>query len=509
MVQKNKISIIVWCTFLLFLLSQYQLIYLYFDDFGLFSLSYGYDANIPGSKITFKALIDYAIHSYQYVNGRISAILVYVLLGWLGGLNIVRIFLPLTILFIYLNIYSLVINQKANKKAHYLSLAFLCFSYGLFGIQICNYGLYWFSAACVYVLPIAVFMVFDRLYQNNKIFAPLASFFLCLFSEQMAAMTMAYIGFDMGYKIFHREKGLKSHWFSLYTSVTAAFIMLMSPASRKRMINDANISFYNMNLYNKIAKNSIKVINNFFFRTGNIFVWFILAICILMAVQMILKNKFKLFYIFLIICTSIIMYLLTAGKIENNIETHVFLFLLYFICMFIGLFIYFINQDFHMATIVVGAAATIGILLIVPELPARTLIPCMFMFIIFGGRILTDYMDTKLETLIGMLMIPFILLNIQNLHQIYIGYQSNVEILEYNHFKLTEASEQLKCGHDITTVELYKIPQPTYAGQQVYSEKVSFMKFWIDQYYELPYTIEYIYYDYPSKENAIQICFVK
>ncbi len=131
------------------------------------------------------------------------------------------------------------------------------------------------------------------------------------------------------------------------------------------------------------------------------------------------------------------------------------------------------------------------------------------MFILFGGKILTEYLNAGRDVLVYILMIPFIIVNSQNLQQIYKGYQSNVEILEYNAFKLTEASEQLKNGQNIQIVELYKIPQPIFAGPQVYSNEVAYMKFWIDQYYELPYTIEYIYYDYPSKENAISICHVK
>lgn len=507
--KKNKIFFIIWGIFLLFLLAQYHLVYLYYDDFGFFSLTYGYDAEISGTKMNWNAIWDYIIHSYTLVSGRISVILAYTLLGWLGGLNTVRILLPITILLIFLHIYLIIVDQKSNNKIQYFSLIFLCFSYGLFGIQICNTGLYWFAATYVYVIPVVFFLIFDRLYQYNKTSAPIVSFFLCLFSELMVSMSLSYIILNIGNNILRKENVGKNRWLSLFTSIAAMFIMLMSPASRGRMSNGANISFYNMNLYEKIVRNSNIIINHFFFRISSAFVWFVLIICMLMAATMIKKNKFKIFYIFYSICTSVIMYLFATERIKSNIEIHVFLFLFYFIFLFIGLFIYFINWDFHIASIVAGTSATIGILLIVPEIPIRTFIPCIFMFILFGGKILTEYLNAGRGVLVYILMIPFIIVNSQNLQQIYKGYQSNVEILEYNAFKLTEASEQLKNGQNIQIVELYKIPQPIFAGPQVYSNEVAYMKFWIDQYYELPYTIEYIYYDYPSKENAISICHVK
>lgn len=509
MVQKNKIFLVIWGTFFLFLLLQYHIVYLYYDDFGFFSLSYGYDANIPGTKMDWRSILDYFIHSYTQVSGRLSVIILYILLGWLGGLNIVRVFLPVTILLIYLLIYRTIVAQKSDSRTQYFTLVFLCFSYGLFGIQIYNTGFYWFAATYVYIVPVAFFMIFDQLYQNNKIFAPIVSFFLCLFSELMVAMSLIYTTINIGNQIIHKRKVEKNHWFSLLTSLVATSIMLMSPASRGRMTNDSNISFYNMNLYEKIVRNGNLIINHFFFLTGNVFVWFVLIVSLLMTIKMIIEKKFRIFYISLGISTVIIMYLFSIEKIKNNIEHYMLFFLLYFICVFVGLFIYFMNSDFHMATLVVGATSTVGVLLIVPEIPIRTFIPCMFMFIMFGGRILTDFLYTKQAMFIYILLIPFIMINTQNLHQVYKGYQSNVEVLEYNDFKLTEANRQLEYGYDIQKVELYKIPQPIFAGPQVYNDGVTYMKFWIDQYYELPYTTEYIYYDYPSKENAVSFCLVK
>ena len=80
--------------FFIYLLAQYQLVYLYFDDFGYCSLSYGYDAGIMGNNITFKSMLDWLIHSYSSVNGRIFTNLIYAVTAWIGGIELMRIFFP-------------------------------------------------------------------------------------------------------------------------------------------------------------------------------------------------------------------------------------------------------------------------------------------------------------------------------------------------------------------------------------------------------------------------------
>ena len=52
-----------------------------------------------------------------------------------------------------------------------------------------------------------------------------------------------------------------------------------------------------------------------------------------------------------------------------------------------------------------------------------------------------------------------------------------------------EAGDKLKNGETVNVVELYKMSDESYAGQQVYDINVSYMKFWIDEYYSLPYDV--------------------
>jgi hypothetical protein len=78
-------------------------------------------------------------------------------------------------------------------------------------------------------------------------------------------------------------------------------------------------------------------------------------------------------------------------------------------------------------------------------------------------------------------------------------------VLEYNNQQLLEASEKIAAGENVESVQLYKLVDSTYAGQQAYYDNVHYMKFWMDQFYSLPYEIEYVYCDYPSGENAISI----
>ena len=66
---------------------------------------------------------------------------------------------------------------------------------------------------------------------------------------------------------------------------------------------------------------------------------------------------------------------------------------------------------------------------------------------------------------------------------------------------LEEAKVLLQNGMEITEVELYRLKDDMYAGAQVYHDSVSYMKFWMDEYYQLPYEITYVYYDYGTRNN--------
>lgn len=240
--EKNSKYIIgvIWCLFFIFLLMQYHQVYLYYDDFGYCSLSYGYDAGIDGTDMNVKSMIDFLVQSYSHINGRIFTNLMLVVAAGLGNLTFMRIFLPISILMIYVLIYKMIITKDVNVKNRIILTIFLCFSYGMFGMNVCKEGFYWFAAAFGYVVPVAFFLYFVRLYRGTtcKWALPILAFILCISSEQMIVMTVVYIFINIILDIYSKIKIKKIYLITFFVAIASAAIMVGSPASRSRMTSE-------------------------------------------------------------------------------------------------------------------------------------------------------------------------------------------------------------------------------------------------------------------------------
>lgn len=502
---------LLWISLILFLIIQYRYVYLYYDDFGYYSLSYGYNAGINGTDMSFRDIIRYLYHSYFMVNGRVSTTFLFVVMAWLGGVEAMRIALPLCILFIYLIMYDLTKKTEMKSGTKILVTTFLCFSYGIFNISICHYGFYWFIAAFNYVFPMLFFLMFCHVYRNKSKILPAIAFFLCLFSEQMLAMVLVFIMYNCIIDLYDRKKLDVIYIITAISAILSSVLMISSPASRGRMISEGNREFYNRPFLDKVFYNSERIVNLFFNETGVLFVLMLLLFFLFVSVQLIInKDRFRVIHILWGGFTSLLIFIFCCDKISYaiNFDGKTHLLFLYFIFSFGEIFIFYYKNDQSKASWVVATAASMGVLLLVPEIPIRTFIPFMFMCILFSADIITRVKRRDTFVLICAIMIPYMFLSISNLSSIYSGYKKNSIILDYNNSKLIEARDKLDNGETVTVVELYKMIDDVYTGQQAYDLNISYMKFWMDAYYSLPFEVEYVYYDYPTKDNPVSICHV-
>lgn len=501
---------------------QYQYVYLYYDDFGYCSLSYGYNAGIEGSNMSLFNVIDYVFNSYFYVNGRIFTNLCLTLSAWLGGLDAMRLIMPTCCLLIYSFIYKFICNDLKSRAGSsgsqynkVIVALYLCFSHGLFTINVCNYGLYWFAAAYGYVIPFLLFLFWAAEDRYKKWYSPILTFFLCISSEQAIAMTLVFIFYQIIIKLLFKVKINKSLFLSLFTACLGTLLMLLSPASRSRLTN--NTWFTEKNLLEKIIYNSNIIINNFFNYLGRGIV--VLFLLIIMISSILLFREYKnivnrMLQIAISISTIIIMFMYFGGKnyLLNSQYESINILFLYFILAFIEIFALYLKLDPSKAVWPLACAASIGILLIVPELPLRTFIPFIFLIILIGADFLaqiiskqSSYRLLKCSCLLTCFIL-YILFTSRNLYIIHQGYKGNSFIMEYNNRVLEETAEQIKAGHEVNSVKLYRLINDTYAGQQVYHAGIIYMQYWIDEFYSLPFKTEFVFYDYPSEDNPVSIC---
>ena len=519
---KSIVTIALLACLAAILFIQYQYVYLYYDDFGYCSLSYGYNAGIEGSNMSLFNVIDFVFNSYFYVNGRIFTNLCFTLSAWLGGLDAMRLIMPACCFFIYLFIYKFICNDlkprvgsSGSQYNNVIVALYLCFSHGLFTISICNYGLYWFAAAYGYVIPFLLFLFWATEDRYKKWYSPILTFFLCISSEQAIAITLVFIFYQIIIMLLFRVKINKLLFLSLFTACLGTLLMLLSPASRSRLSN--NTWFIEKNLLDKIIYNSNIIINNFFYYLGSGIV--VLFLLIIMISSIMLFREYKnivnrMLQIAISISTIIIifMYFGERNYLLNSQYESINIIFLYFILAFIEIIVLYLKLDPAKAVWPLVCAASVGMLLIVPELPLRTFIPFIFLVILIGVDFLaqiisklSSYRLLKYSCLLTC-FIPYILFTSRNLYLINQGYKQNSFVMEYNNCMLKETSDQIKAGHEVNSVKLYRLIDDTYAGQQVYHAGISYMQYWIDEFYSLPFKTEFVFYDYPTKDNPTSIC---
>ena len=496
---------IVFLIFLIYLLAQYHLVYLYYDDFGYCSLSYGYNAGIIGNAITPSGLITWLFHSYFEVNGRIFTNLAFVLVAWLGDVNLMRIFFPLCITGIYWFIYFETFSRLESGCNKLIGAAILVLSYGLFDIRVCKDGLYWFAAAFGYIVPVLLFLLFIKINRTNSVFQYLIIFLICLSCEQMVAMTFSFLGTKTILSLLEKRKLDRKDVIGFMISIVGGMVMILSPASRNRINNPGNIAFRELNFLDKLLTNVNHIIRLLFNGTGILFVTFLFVLFIITAL-FILKMEFnkplKIANAGYIMISVLIWFCFVKGVLNFSSQMTCYGLFFYFVIGFVDILVLYNKLCREMITLIIAGMASIGLLLVVPEIPVRTFIPFIFITIWLMmdliSRVMRQHMGMMGYTIAG---IPYAIVMITNMMLIYQGYLANTEVLKYNDAMLEEAKVLLQNGMEITEVELYRLKDDMYAGAQVYHDSVSYMKFWMDEYYQLPYEITYVYYDYGTRNN--------
>lgn len=512
---ENKYLFVRCLLFLLFLFLlylQYQHVFLYYDDFGLFSLTYGWNVGKNRTELNLFDVFSYTYNSWGAVTGRIIPVFMCAFFAFLGGLKPLRVFVPICIVSIYAMMeYNINKHQKSERKKVILTF-FLLSSYGLLSIFVCNYGLYWFGAAFVYIFPFCLFFAYVLCYEHNKNWiAIILAFLCCICGEQTIAMTIVY---TIGRCIYDKVKYLRisrTKWCIIGASVLGSILALSSPAYYARMDSVANAAYYNENFFHRIFVSANYIMDNFFNKLGIGFICFFGVIMIFASFRLVVYKRNIALLLFglhcLFVCLNLYSFFASVPIYDMNNKLCEFWFI-YFVVSALELFYYFVKaEQIDNAMLVLSAFASLALLLFVPEIPVRTFIPFIFLFFYLGAVMLMSVNISRKNVFgIVVLFLVYFCYGKDNFMTIYQGYVANAAALEYNDRQLTYASWDLELGEPITSVKLYRLPDATYAGQQLYGGGLDYMQFWMNAYYMLPNDITYDYYDFRTNNNRQSYC---
>ena len=538
----------VFAVFYVFLLMQFGNVFIYYDDYGYLSLSYGTHIHVAGSEYSFSELLAFMKGHYFNSNGRLLYMFLYCFVHMLGGIRGVQVFMATAVLAVVMLLFFIVkqmlegrLEAAEEEKRScreedevYGTLgpvalaalaAFLCLLYGTLGIMVQRMGTYWYAASFIYVVPAITFLVF-ALYFYRTVFLPkgekpgvlrmclcaVLGFLAAWSQEQWFVTTVSFVMICLGTKLW-RDRRLELYEILTFLACGAGgLIIIFSPAVSSRMNSAGNAEFAALSFLGKLGKN-IPLLMNLFFSGENIrYLMFFFPMMIFMGCMTAAKDR-KLLPLHL--GFSAVSAAAFAGILLKQ-KFHVFapgaysaltanLLLLYIAFCFAEVILFYRAGKQPFGSIVFAAAVlSVGSAVIVPEVPLRIFYPFLYLswllFAYMYGRILlTEVNRIPVSAVCTLAFLAMV--SIPNLKSIYTGYRINYQVLMYDDAVFRESAEAIRQGADMETIEVYELPDLLCKNEVVYDENFSFMIAWMRQYYDLPEYVEFEYRPLGSMED--------
>lgn len=538
----------VFAAFYVFLLMQFGNVFIYYDDYGYLSLSYGTHIHVAGSEYSFSELLAFMRGHYFNSNGRLLYMFLYCFVHMLGGIRGVQVFMATAVLEVVMLLFFIVKQmlegrleaaEEENRPCReedeaYGALgpvalaalaAFLCLLYGTLGIMVQRMGTYWYAASFIYVVPAITFLAF-ALYFYRTVFLPkgekpgvlrmcfciLLGFLAAWSQEQWFVTTVSFVIICLGVKLWRDRKLGLYEILTFLACAAGGLIIIFSPAVSSRMNSAGNAEFAALSFLGKLGKN-IPLLMNLFFSGENIrYLMFFFPMMIFMGCMTAAKDR-KLLPLHL--GFSAVSAAVFAGILLKQ-KFHVFapgaysalranLLLLYIAFCFAEVILFYRAEKQPFGSIVFAAAVlSVGSAVIVPEVPLRIFYPFLYLswllFAYLYGRILLT--EAKRIPVSAVCTLAFLaMVSIPNLKSIYTGYRINYQVLMYDDAVFRESAEAIRQGADIETIEVYELPDLLCKNEVVYDENFSFMIAWMRQYYDLPEYVEFEYRPLGSMED--------
>ena len=317
----------VFAAFYVFLLMQFGNVFIYYDDYGYLSLSYGTHIHVAGSEYSFSELLAFMRGHYFNSNGRLLYMFLYCFVHMLGGIRGVQVFMATAVLAVVMLLFFIVkqmlegrLEAAEEEKRScreedevYGTLgpvalaalaAFICLLYGTLGIMVQRMGTYWYAASFIYVVPAITFLVF-ALYFYRTVFLPkgekmgvlrmclcaVLGFLAAWSQEQWFVTTISFVVICLGVKLW-RDRRLELYEILTFLACAAGgLIIILSPAVSARMNSAGNAEFASLSLFGKLGRN-IPLLMNLFFSGENIrYLMFFFPMMIFMGCMAAAKDR--------------------------------------------------------------------------------------------------------------------------------------------------------------------------------------------------------------------------
>jgi len=512
-IKNNVFTIVVFVIFAVVMFMKFRLTWMYYDDYGYYSLNYGSNLVHIGDNYTIWELFPYLKEHYVNANGRLLYFFIWLVIYRIGGLHLVQAVAATIMTGLMFAIYRIVSAQEKNSLWRGFRAAAVCVCYGLISQAIHQHGTYWHVAFYLYYTPVLLLAIFALIWQKNELRkskAGIASLTVISFLVGWSVENLS-VAFVIMLSILLIYKCVKNHRFAvsefLYTVAASigTVILVKSPGIMSRAASRGAVG----NPVQYVQRNIANTFIAFLSHSNRIFIVALMLSSIILSCKLYSEKKKPLYIvtstilglgIFIEVLSPLMNETLAAAGL-----TGIALCLIILASVVIPVVGYCVSKE-NMARnlILITAFFSVACMAMVPEIQARVFIPFMFCsFAVISEallvllRIVLDK-ETIFKRLASAAIIAGVLaISVLNFSKTYLGYSHNYQVNVENDRRLKAAATKIAAGENIMVVELIKFDDEyeQYASCMYYQEGMQWFKSYIDYFYNIPSYVEYIYRD--------------
>ena len=503
----KKTAFIIGAVFACLIIIQHRYVFMYFDDYGYASLSYGWSGNTAGMDYGLKDIFQFLKWHYLKHGGRVLYFFFEIVVFKIGGTALMQI--VQAVIIIMISIISGKIVAAVIECGEWQSVSLCLVLYGTLCLRSVRDSAYWYTASVLYVwplLPLLGCIWFTILIQRKetrlrKWIAVLLTFMAAFSQEQTSVLIIVWIAIHILSVYWEqRQKNEKIHipdYLILMgiSAVVGGAITILAPGNFVRAGED---EYYSKNIVIMLIENAGKIVN------CNIGYWnwvFVLIMTVVFgaAAAIYLKNR-KILGVACIFAGYYVLERILPGRMQTasllfGVAVR-FVWALYFFGI-LAVY-YYKRKNYLLLSMLIAGICSQGALIVSPIVYTRCHTMMEFILhIILTECIISignsDIIRRKRTRTVGFhLCVGFLCIYaLCNFGSIIAGYKRNDEINKMNHYKLEEIGESYKDGYDIEEVELYKLYDDRYATNMPYQEGYEYIEGWMKNYYELPQEIRF------------------
>ena len=473
---KRHIPAIIFILYLMFIYFQHQFVFMYFDDYGYASLSYGAIVGNGGTNYNLNDIIKYLFWHYVNWGGRIVPFFLEII-SLKCGLGFTRIVQSLIIWGIGVCTYFLIKGEE--YRSNIFKALIIVTAYFTIGLHAIVTGLFWYTACAVYVwllLPFFIVLCLCKYKKNNNLLIDIALGILCFISacsyEQIAVLIIGYQIISMlASKFLFNTQWRRTEYVMLIGSCVGGMAELLAPGNYVRADSALYTDFYAQNIIFRTIKNIPRILNVCIGRenVGMILLIYATILTILYS-QNGLKKKIQNICIIIssVICLTLMaMFIVSYHGILYYIVLLLFAFTFYMSCIWW----LWKHKNVMLISLLTAGVGCVGILALTPVVPDRGYLPFYFVLTMCIASICGEVICRKTQVLVSLALIAALIVGIINVGRITYGYYSNADINKKNIEILSSTGKSISEGNNINSVVVYKMHDDNYPWMLPYSDE--------------------------------------